>query len=263
MFACVITHSKRRSWCNFTFMLMQQKLSCFRYIFMIGSPRMLDDSALPYVTTLHQDLQRLMNGYADVGTKDDGAGSNETFIMMVMDGNVQGVSVFLETPHLHDDALSVTSDGYDCIMLAVLMGDVELLDVILRAISRAHSSMSRDSPELAKLYANAVHGSNVNMRHFPPLLRLPLRVNIAGQSALHIAVVWQDVACVQLLLQCVLPHATCGYHALCLTISVQVQTPWLGRGNSAARLPPPHPTSVCCYEQPAAARSCRRRCGGQ
>ena len=135
---------------------------------MIGTPRMLDDSALPYVTTLHQDLQRLMNGYADVGTKDDGAGSNETFIVMVIDGNVQGVSVFLETPHLHDDALSVTSDGYDCIMLAVLMGDVELLDVILRAISRAHSSMSRDSPELAKLYADAVHGSNVNMRHFPP-----------------------------------------------------------------------------------------------
>ena len=186
---------------------------------MINTPRVLDDSVLPYVTTLQQDLQRLVNGYADVGTKDDGAGSNETFIVMVIDGNVQGVSVFLETPHLHDDALSVTSDGYDCIMLAVLMGDVELLDVILRAISRAHSSMSRDSPELAKLYANAVGGSNVNMRHFPPLLRLPLRVNIAGQSALHIAVVWQDVTCVQMLLKCVLHHVTVDYFALWLTVS--------------------------------------------
>ena len=104
-------------------------------------------------------------------------------------------------------------------MLAVLMGDIELLDVILRAINLVHSSMSRDNPELAKLYANAVGGSNVNMRHFPPLLRLPLRVNIAGQSALHIAVVWQDVTCVQMLLKCVLHHVTVDYFALWLTVS--------------------------------------------
>ena len=112
-----------------------------------------------------------------------------------------GVCKYLETPHLHEDALSVTSDGCDCIMLAVLMGDVQLLDAIIRAIDRAHADMSRDHPQLSKEYARAVEGANINMSIFPPLLRLPLRVNIAGQSALHIAVIWRDAACVQLLLR--------------------------------------------------------------
>ena len=163
---------------------------------------MLHETSRPYVTTLSRDLQRLINGYGDIGIKDDGGISEETFIMMVVRGDVQGVSSFLETPHMHDHVLSVTSDGCDCVMLAVLMGDAELLDVILRAINHAHADMSRDSPELSKEYTRAIQGANINMFNFPPLLRLPLRVNIAGQSALHIAVVWQDTACVNLLLRC-------------------------------------------------------------
>jgi hypothetical protein len=169
---------------------------------MLNTPRALDETMRPYVTTLSRDLTRIISGCGDIGTKDDGTESSEAFIMLVLDGNVQGACQFLETPHLQDDALSVTSDGYDCIMLAVLMGDVELLDAIIRIIDRAHADMSRDHPHLCKEYARAVEGANINMRSFPPLLRLPLRVNIAGQSALHIAVVWQDAACVQLLLRC-------------------------------------------------------------
>ncbi len=124
----------------------------------------------PYVTTLLRDTQRLINGFADVGTKDDGGQSNESFIMMVMNGDVQGVSVFVTSPHMHDDALSVTSDGYDCIMLSVLLGDVELLHALLRAISEAHADMSRHSADLTKQYARAIEGANINMLMFPPCL---------------------------------------------------------------------------------------------
>jgi hypothetical protein len=170
---------------------------------MLSTPRVLEENIRPYVTTLSCDLQRLINGYGDVGIKDDGGESSEAFIMMVMRGDVQGVSLFLETPHMQDDVLSVTSDGYDCIMLAVLLADTELLALILRNINQAHADMSRDHPELSSQYNRAVAGDNVNMRLFPPLLRLPLRASAAGQTALHIAVVWRDVACVQLLFRCV------------------------------------------------------------
>lgn len=205
----------------------------------------------PYVTTLLGDTQRLINGFADIGTKDDGGQSNESFIMMVMNGDVQGVTVFLTSPHMHDDALSVTSDGYDCIMLSVLLGDVELLHALLRAISEAHADMSRHSADLTKQYARAIEGANINMLMFPPLLRLPLRLNLAGQSALHIAVVWQDEACVQLLLRCVtLPHTSTRLCGVLMWRALQVRAARLGRGCPPAGCYGAYSFAVCNHEPP-------------
>jgi hypothetical protein len=217
---------------------------------MLSTPRVLDETTRPYVTTLSRDLLRIVNGCADVRVKDDGGESCEAFIMLVMDGDVQGVTEYLEAAHKQDDALSVTSDGCDCIMLAVLLGDVELLDAILRAINHAHAHMSRENPGLSKDFARAVEGANVNMRCFPPLLRLPLRVNIAGQSALHIAVIWQDAACVQLLLRCVCHAPTCTISRLSpRDIYLQAQTPWLGGWHPPAGLHGAHSLAVRRDEQ--------------
>jgi hypothetical protein len=168
---------------------------------MLNTPRVLHEAPRLYVTTLSRSLQRLTNGYADIGVKDDGASSCEAFILLVMDGDVQGVTAYFDNPDLLDDVLSVTSDGFDCVMLAVLLGDVQLLHAILSRINDAHTTVSRDFPQVAKLFKEAIEGADINMRLLPPLLRLPLRSNIAGQSALHLAVIWQDAGCLQLLLR--------------------------------------------------------------
>jgi hypothetical protein len=39
---------------------------------MLGTPRVLDETTRPYVTTLSRDLLRIVDGSADFGVKDDG-----------------------------------------------------------------------------------------------------------------------------------------------------------------------------------------------